>query len=105
MPGFNGMGPQNTGPMTGQGRGYCIAYLNQDSAPVQSPGVGRRGWRNCYYATGLKRWARWAPGRTLSGAVHASPLNSEGGMNDLKEQVSDLGNALEELKRRIQELE
>lgn len=30
MPGFNGRGPLNQGPMTGWGRGYCIADVSPD---------------------------------------------------------------------------
>lgn len=105
MPGFNGAGPQSAGPMTGRGRGYCMAYLNQDSQPEGRPGMAGRGWRNCYIATGLPRWARWAPGKTLTGAVCASPLSSEAGLDDLREQVGYLQKTLEEIKRRIQELE
>jgi hypothetical protein len=105
MPGFNGTGPQSAGSMTGWGRGYCMAYLNQDSRPERRPGMGGRGWRNCLHVSGLPRQARWAPGRTLTGAVYASPLNSESGLDDLREQVGYLEKALEEIKRRIQELE
>jgi hypothetical protein len=69
MPAYNGMGPQGAGPMTGWGRGYCMTFLNRGAGFV--PGYGRgsrcsagfgrpggRGRRNCFYATGLPRWAR-----------------------------------------------
>jgi len=106
MPGFNGMGPQAAGPMTGWGRGYCIGYLHQDSETDRRTGMGRRrGWRNCYYATGLPRWARWTQGRTLAGAVYAPTEKGDVSLDDLKEQVGYLEKALEQAKKQIQELE
>lgn len=107
MPGFNGMGPQATGPMTGWGRGYCLGYLHQDSETERRPEMDSRGqgWRNCNYATRLPRWTRWLPGRTLAGAVYASPLSSKAALDDLRKQAGYLVKALGETKRWIQELE
>lgn len=63
MPGFDGTGPRGQGAMTGGGRGYCVAPIGGTgrgfgrgvSAGVRS---GGRGWRNCFYATGLPGWMR-----------------------------------------------
>ncbi len=43
MPGFDGTGPLGRGPMTGQGRGFCILRSSENS-PGQLQGfVGLRG--------------------------------------------------------------
>lgn len=63
MPRGDGTGPMGLGPMTGGGRGYCAVNL---SGKGVSPGAGRRffgrgggrGYRNCFYATGLPGWMR-----------------------------------------------
>ena len=63
MPRFDGTGPMGQGPMTGGGRGYCVVAL---SSPDAMPGNNRssygrgggRGFRNCFYATGLPGWMR-----------------------------------------------
>jgi len=105
MPGFSGTGPQNAGPMTGRGLGYCMAYLEQSSLLKRRPGMGGRGWRHCYNATGLPRWSRWESGKTITGGVYASPFSSKASLDELREQVSYLEKALDEAKKRIQELE
>lgn len=42
MPGFNGLGPVNAGPMTGRGRGYCMKVL-EPGERVFFGGGRRRG--------------------------------------------------------------
>lgn len=107
MPGFNGTGPLGAGPMTGRGRGYCMSYIVPDTGftPGFCRGGGGRGRRYWYNATGLPRWARWAPGAAPAGAVYAPPLSGDRELNYLKEQAGYLENALEQAKRRIKELE
>ncbi len=119
MPAYNGMGPQGAGPMTGWGRGYCITYLNQGAgfvpgygrggrcrAGLGSPGSpGGRGWRSCFCATGLPRWARWLPGTVPAGPVDVPQAGIESELDELKEQVVYLENALEYARKRIAELE
>jgi len=74
MPGFDRTGPRGMGPMTGGGRGFCAYPGDAGRPPAGGRGFygrgGGRGWRNCYYATGLPRWqrpgfgvpvSRWAP--------------------------------------------
>jgi len=60
------------------------------------PENGGRGWRNMFYATGLPRWAR------AGGAVTPTPAQELG---VLKQQAEHLGNALENTRKRIQEIE
>ncbi len=93
MPGFNGMGPQDMGSMTGRGRGFCISYAAPGAGYTSGFGrCGGRGWRHWYHATGLPRWARWT-----------APAGGEQELGSLKEQVSILESALEQLKKRIQD--
>ena len=61
MPGFDRTGPRGMSPMTGGGRGFCTGLANRQWMPGRGGFSGRgagRGWRNCYYATGLPRWQR-----------------------------------------------
>jgi len=128
MPGFNGMGPQGAGPMTGRGRGYCMVNIAPGADFVPGfgraggrfvpgfgraggrfvPGFGRaggRGWRNCYYATGLPGWAMFAPGMAPGSAAFNSLLSGEEELDLLKEQAVHMESALEKAKKRIKELE
>ena len=66
MPGFDGTGPRGQGRMTG----------------------GGRGWRNCFYATGLPGWMR--------------------GMDELsvlKSRAEYLKNELDAVQARVQDME
>ncbi len=107
MPGFNGTGPQGSGPMTGRGRGYCMSYVAPSAKAC--PGFSRRdtgrGWRNWCHAAGQTRRQRRAPGAAVNGAVFAPPLSGEQELSFIKEQAGYLENALEQAKRRIKELE
>jgi hypothetical protein len=103
MPRGDRTGPYGGGPMTGRGAGYCAGY---STAGFANPGHGRgasygggfqgggRGWRHCFYATGLPRWRR-----------PAYPFPPpEGELAGLKEQATLLQNQLEALNTRIAEL-
>ncbi|HSL61864.1 MAG TPA: DUF5320 domain-containing protein [Desulfotignum sp.] len=63
MPGFNRRGPDNQGPMTGGGRGYCANAAGY-AAPYAGSGVqglgrgrGRRGCRPGFGGRGFGRSA------------------------------------------------
>jgi hypothetical protein len=105
MPGFNGTGPQSAGPMTGWGRGCCMAYLNQARELEQRPGKGGCCRRNCYAPAGLPRQARWAPDRTITGAGYAPPSSSEVALEGLMEKLGTFEKFLGEIIRRLEELE
>jgi hypothetical protein len=106
MPGFDGTGPVNKGPMTGRGSGYCLSYVDTgiDFPPRFGRG-GARGRRNCFYATGLPRWARARQSTFPAGAVYAPPVSGERELEMLREQVINLESALEQAKKRVKELE
>lgn len=110
MPAGDGTGPLGEGPMTGRGAGYCAGsavpgYLNP--APGRGWRMGRgwgrggrgRGWRHQFYATGLPFWAR----EQIPGAFERP--NPEGQTQALKTQAEYMENALQEIRRRISELE
>lgn len=107
MPGFSGTGPLGRGPLTGRGGGYCIGYVSPGSprGGLRSGGGGGHGRRHCYFATGLPWWARTLPGGSVTGALYAPPAAGAGELALLKEQAGYLECALEQAKRRIDELE
>ena len=93
MPGFDGTGPMGMGPMTGGGRGYCVAPVSEiRTRPFGRRFFGRgcgRGWRNQLDATGLPRWAR--------GANEAEVLKEEAGF--LKEELKAIEDRIEMLEK------
>ncbi|HUX08854.1 MAG TPA: DUF5320 domain-containing protein [Acidobacteriota bacterium] len=120
MPGGDRTGPMGMGPRTGRAAGYCAGY---DAPGYANPIGGRwggrgfygggrgggRGWRNRFYATGLPGWARqgwqhagWAP-------PYYSPTppeyTVENELNTLKAQAEYYGEALDDINRRMVELE
>jgi len=73
MPRGDRTGPEGEGPRTGRGMGYCAGY---DAPGCVTPGLGMgrgrmrgyggawgrgRGWRHGFRATGVPRWAWFAP--------------------------------------------
>jgi hypothetical protein len=99
MPGMNGSGPLGTGPMTGRGGGYCMAPVSPEAGFI--PGFGRgggRGRRNCINAVG----SPWLAGMN-QGSSPAAVGEQE--LNQLRAQLGKLEDALQEAKKRIQELE
>lgn len=112
MPAGNGTGPMGMGPMTGLGMGFCAGFVApgyMDLVPGRSfrmgcgrgfrgrgAGGGGRGWRNMFYATGLPGWAR--------GGVPVTPAPAQE-LAALKQQAEHFGNALENTRKRIQEIE
>ena len=124
MPGGDGTGPGGMGPMTGRAAGYCAGYAVPGYAnPVGGRGFrgfggggrGGRGWRNQFYATGLTGWQRAAMGYPAFGgampvaAPYAAPLapamGAEQQLDVLKAQAEHLEDALDGIKKRIEELE
>ena len=123
MPGGDRTGPMGQGPMTGRAAGYCTGAV----APgYMNPGPGRgfwrggrgggswgrgrgggRGWRNWYYATGVPGWARagWGYGPPAAYGVPFGPsMTREQEMELLREQADYFNEALEDIKKRIEEI-
>ncbi|MBN2577797.1 MAG: DUF5320 domain-containing protein [Pirellulales bacterium] len=108
------------GPMTGRAAGYCAGF------PVpgyMNPGFGRggggwgrgggrgRGWRNWFHATGLTGWQRAAMGwpAGFSGLGTAAPSapttqDQQQEIEILKRQAEYLTGALDEVRKRLDEL-
>ena len=116
MPRGDGTGPMGMGSMTGRRAGYCAGYNTPGFAnPVTGRGYGfwgagrgnfgsGRGHRNMYYATGLPFWARFGsvPYGAQSNIPQATP---EQELDYLKGQAEYFKGALEDIKKRIDELE
>lgn len=119
MPRGDRTGPMGQGPMTGRRAGFCAGYESPGfTNPV--PGYGRGmgygrgfgygrgmgygrggggwGWRNRFYATGV-------PGGYASPVPPAYPVDKDQELAMLKNEESDLRGALDDIRKRIEELE
>lgn len=91
MPGFDGTGPNGTGPMTGGGRGYC----NPRGMVVgMQRNFHRRMTPNVYPHRRTHDFGRFVLQPT-----------SEEELGFLKNEAQSLSNALKTVEARIQELE
>ncbi|MGQ9662771.1 MAG: DUF5320 domain-containing protein, partial [Kiritimatiellia bacterium] len=121
MPRGDGTGPWGMGPMTGRAAGFCAGfgvpgYMNPIPGRAFGIGFGRgfwgrggRGWRNWFYATGLTGWQRAAMGWPAWGCwmppPSATPPTREQQLEVLKNQAAYFEDTLNELRKRIEELE
>ncbi len=117
MPGGDGTGPAGMGPMTGRAAGYCAGYAGPGymnptgGRGFWGRGMGRGGWgrRNWFRATGMPGWQRAAYGMPAfgAGAAYAQPYapTAEQQLDVLKSEAGYLEDALEDVKKRIDELE
>ena len=120
MPRGDGSGPDGMGPMTGRAAGYCAGY----PVPGYANSVGGRGYfgwgrgrgrRHGYYATGLPGWVRVGYGMpAYGGAVNAyaygavpvgPTITPQQELDGLKVQAEYFEDSLNEIKKRIEELE
>ncbi len=114
--------------MTGRAAGYCAGFSVPGFMNPAVPwgfgrgfgrGGGGRGFRRWFYATGLPGWARWgalpawgsvpwygpwAPPAHPIARTFAGPSREEE-LELLKRQAESLTDALEEIRKRIAELE
>jgi hypothetical protein len=127
MPGGDGTGPVGMGPMTGRAAGFCAGYgMPGYMNPVGGRGYwgwgrgfwgrgGGRGWRHWSWATGLPGWARAGYGMPAWGGVVnpyaygvaplAPTVTPQQELDGLKGQAEYLEDALDGIKKRIEELE
>ena len=122
MPRGDGTGPAGMGPMTGRAAGYCAGYpVPGYMNPVGGRGRGfwgrgvGRGRRNRYYATGMPGWTGAPYGYPAWGPVAqpypfypgtgAATISAEQELAGLKEQAQYFQNALDDISKRIEELE
>ena len=127
MPGGDGTGPAGMGPMTGRAAGYCAGYpVPGYMNPIAGRGFwgrgrgGGGGWgrRNWFYATGLPGWQRAGMGMPAYGAPAVPPAQAppyaapfaptatrEQELDALKGQAEYFEDALEGIRKRIEELQ
>jgi hypothetical protein len=123
MPFGDGTGPAGMGPMTGRAAGFCAGYpvpgyMNPVGGRGMGMGWGRGGgWgrRNWFYATGLPGWQRAGYGMpaygggispyAYSGVSPAPAITPQQELDGLKGQAEYLEDALDGIKKRIEELE
>lgn len=125
MPGGNGTGPNGMGPMTGRGAGFCAGYAvpgfaNPVGGRAMGMGMGMgMGWgRGRGGAFGRGRGFGW--GRTgyglpayggavnpdmYSGAPFVPTVAPQQELDSLKGQAEYLEDALDGIKKRIEELD
>ena len=111
MPGLDGTGPWGAGPMTGGGRGFCNPAWRGAYAPGYR-GFGRgwfgwgrgygRGWGWRAYAPG---WAGGYWGPAYGGAYGPYGMSPSEEAEMLKAEAEDMKRALDEISKRIEELE
>ena len=115
MPFGDRTGPAEMGPMTGRAMGYCAGY---NRPGYTNPGFGfggrgfgggGRGWRHWYYATGLPGWMRGGYGGNLPYAPYLPyqppGISKDQEMEMLKTQAEGLRKTLDEIEKRLSELE
>jgi len=108
MPAGNGTGPMGMGPMTGRAAGCCAGYsVPGYMNPLPGRGFGRGGWgrRNRFYATGMPWWARAAAGSWGGCGPYGGPPATSQELDVLKARAEYFGGALEDTRKRIEELE
>lgn len=109
MPGFDGTGPMGMGPITGGGRGFCVAPVSGiRPGPFGRRFGGRgggRGRRNMYYATGLPGWARAGYGYPAFGMGYMPDTPEKDESQMLKEEAGLLKQELEVIQERLAALE
>ncbi len=117
MPRGDGTGPMGMGPMTGRTAGFCAGFGAPGFAnPMEGRGCGMgfgrgrggggRGFRNMFYTTGLTGWQRAtaAPWAAVAPPYAAAPTRDQQ-VTALKSQAAYFENALDELRKRIEEIE
>ena len=118
MPRADGTGPRGMGPLTGRGAGFCAGFAktdNENSVPGRGLGigfgrgrgawnrgcgVGGRGWRNMFYATGQPAWMRF--GATAAAVAHADPELEK---QVLKSQADYLQGELDLIRKRLDDVD
>ena len=117
MPGGDQTGPMGLGPMTGRGLGQCVGAPVPGYAhpfPGRGLGFGRgrgrgRGWGRGWALdpdapVGYGRpWGRW--GYSYGVPTSSNPLPGEQQVEMLKAQAEYLASSLDEIRKRLAELE
>ena len=124
MPRGDGTGPGGMGPMTGRSAGYCAGYsVPGYMNPVGGRGMGMGWGRGRGFGRGFG-WGRAGYGlpaygaavnpyayggavnpHAYGGAPFASAITAQQELDGLKGQAEYLKDSLDEIKKRIEELE
>ncbi|MFX0174931.1 MAG: DUF5320 domain-containing protein [Candidatus Hodarchaeota archaeon] len=116
MPGGDRTGPRGLGPMTGRALGYCAGYNSPGYA--RGPGMGRgwgrgigwvrgrgRGWgyRSPIYAPYTVPTPIYSPVQPISSVDQLTMLKQE--KEYLESEMKGIRSALEDISKKIEELE
>jgi len=113
MPGGDRTGPAGMGPMTGRAAGFCAGYSAPGYAnPVGGRGMGMgRGFRGGGFGRGrgFGRGFGWAGSGyampAYSGAPFVQGLTAQQELDDLRGHAKYLGDTLDEIKKRMEQLD
>jgi len=121
MPGGDGTGPMGMGPMTGRAAGYCAGYgVPGFMNPMPGRGMGRgrgmgfgrgfgrgrgRGWRAAAWGYPAAAYAPAAAFPPYGAAAYVPPVPREDELQALQTQADYFTSALEEIRKRIDELQ
>jgi len=110
MPGGDRTGPTGMGPMTGRAAGYCAGYSVPGFAnPVPGRGYGfGRGMGMGFRGGRGRRWAFPYPGYDAGFPVavpYPTNITEQQEMESLQKQAEYIANTLEQINKRITELE
>lgn len=114
MPGYNGTGPTGAGPMTGRGRGMCNNDPDYGRPMPDMPygvgrgmGYGRRAGLGCGFGLGQRNRSglgRTSPGQRFLGR-NEGRFTDFNGLSHLRAEAASNRNMLDDIGRRISELE
>ena len=112
MPFGDRTGPRGLGPMTGRAAGYCAGYPAPGHAnPAPGRGFGRggggRGWGRGFGRGRGFGWGTWGvqPAYPAYGPASAASYSPEDEAAALKDQARYFEEALQDIKKRIEEIE
>ena len=110
MPGFDGTGPQGMGSMTGGGRGYCAMpvgnrFLGRGFASSFGRSFGVFGRGRGGTGMGRRAFGGYQDVRMAGGGFFAPPITEGQEQAELQRQAQTIQSELEQIQRRISELE
>jgi hypothetical protein len=115
MPRGDRTGPMGTGPKTGRGAGLCggngaAGFMNRSAGlggfgRCRGGRGGGYGRRNMFHATGLTGWQRAAMGTMPIEAGRDAGITKKQEVEALKQQADGAAQMLENIRKRISELE
>ncbi len=113
MPYGNKTGPLGQGPRTGRGAGFCAGYAvpgSMNPGPRRAMGRGGGGgfgprWRHQFNATGQRGWQRAVETTPDAAPARSATVVHEGEIAALKSQAESLQITLNQMRKRIEELE